>query len=318
MFVKPVNRILQLLCLKVEWFNWEVCVSQKLMQSSPSTGDVEFLKTFTGRMIGLCESGFHPPHALVMNLFHHTYKPGASQSDDGLSVAMRTIVASAPKPNGLGIHRRVFLECQRRHALKLSEIVLCRVSLDRRQLSHALECLFTATDTIGSTAEGFDIKLEKKATLRASKKSGQTGDNPVKKPTRSVQNTRLAQSMLTEKVIANLYLAYVLVSHANSLTPDVQPDAKSEKQIEALSKILSPMQESRRRFLQYRYRNAAAKEQEKRTNTTLTDQQHVLYETAINLACRAFAVRNFKCQELQIDSVNHEYDFTEFMQRNLK
>lgn len=228
---------------------------------------------------------------------------------------MRTIVASPPKPNGLGIHRRVFLESQRRHAVKLCEIVLCQVSLDRAQLSHALECLFTATDTIGSTAEGFDIKLEKKATLRVSKKSGQTADNPGKKPTRSVQNTRLAQSMLTEKVIANLYLAYVLVSYANSLTPDVQPDAKSEKQIEPLSKILH---EARRRFVQYRYRYAAAKEQEKKANTTLTEQQHRLYETAITLACRAFAVRNFKCQELQIDGVYHEYDFTEFMQRSLK
>lgn len=278
---------------------------------------------FTIRTIGLCESGFHSPHALVMNLFQHSYTAGARQSDDGVSVAMRTIVASPPgKPNGLGINRRIFLECQRRHAVKLCEVVLCRVSLSRPQLNHALECLFTATDTVGSTAEGFDIKLEKKATLRAaSKKSSQNPDNPARKPTRSVQNTRLAQGMLIEKVVANLYLAHALVSYANSLTPEVKADVKSEKQADASSKAhgSSNIQETLRlRNALFRYRHAVAKVQDKKANAPLTEQQHRLYETAITLACRAFAVRNFKCHELQIDGFHNEYDFTEFMQRSLK
>jgi hypothetical protein len=285
------------------------------MQSTPSTGDVDFMKMFTARMIGLCEFGFHPPHALVMNLFNHSWKPGANQCDDSISVAIKTVVASSWKQNGANIHRRTFLECLRRHWVKLCEVVLCRVSVSAPQLSHALECMFTATNMIGTTCEDFNVKPGKKTAGRNNKKSTQNVEIG-KKPSNVAQNTKLVQGMLIEKVVANLYLAYVLVSHANSLTPSPNGPAVPESDKRIAQQLL--FGRFGRRSIHQRIVATAVEGMSKKSSTSLSEQQQNLYETAITLASRAFAVKNFTCRQLQMENFNYDYNFMEFMQRGLK
>ncbi len=285
------------------------------MQSTPSTSDVEFMKMFIVRMIGLCEFGFHPPYALVMNLFHHSYKSDANQFDDD-SIVMRTIVGSPWKQNGVSVHRRTFLECLRRHWVKLCETVLCRVN--GPQLSHVLECMFTATDMIGTTSE--DFNPGKKVTGCSNKKSTRNVETAGKKTSSVLRNTKLIQAMLIEKVVANIYLAYVLVNHANNLkitSSDAQPRTESDKQS-------SPKRKGVVGFLKGSYLYMDRKLPVRGHSITApkagksTEQQQSLCETAIIFACRAFAVRNFAYHQMQVDSFNNDFNFVEFMQRSLK
>lgn len=259
---------------------------------------------FTVRMIGLCEFGFHPPYALVMNLFHHSYKLAANKLDDDVTVVMRTIVASPWKQSVSSIHRRIFLECLRRHWVKLCEVVLCSVSLNAPQLSRILDCMFTATHVIGTTCQDFSVKLGKKQPARECKKFGQHVES--KKSSNVLRTNKLVEGMLVEKVVANIYLAHVLVTHADSLKIDSIND--SEKQNSQRSK----------KGLGYRgsLRRVVTAEQIKKER--LSEQQESLYETAITLASRAFAVKNFTCHQLQMENFNYDYNFLEFMQRSLK
>ena len=280
--------------IQIEWFNWEVFVSDKLMKLTPSTGDVEFLKMFTVRLIGLCEFGFHPPHALAMNLFHHTYK--ANQFDDGFSVATKTIASSKLRYNDVNVHRRMFEECLRRHWVKLCEVVLCEVSVNASQSNHALECLFTAANMIGTTGEP-----EKKVSLQNKKSTANIGQ----KSSSLSRLNKLSQCMLIEKVVANLYLAYAVVCYADSLTCTTDKQSLIEsKKLESLG--LPSICNRTRGFPTF--------EETKKASAQLTEQQKSLYQSAITLASRAFAVKNFKCVHLKID----DYNFAEFMQRSLK
>ena len=274
------------------------------MQSTPSAGDVEFLKMFSARMMDLCESGFHPPHALVMNLFQHSYKPDAKEFEDGIGAAIRAIVVSPWKPNGVGVHRRTLLECLRRHWVKLCEVVLCRVSENAPHLSHVLECLFTVTNMIGTTCEDVNIRM-----TRSNKMFSENATNSDRKQPNLSRNQKLIQSMLIEKVVANIYLAYVLVAKANSLTPE---PTESDKQSSPKKKTASP---STRRYIIHQ-RHVLKTDEEKKAKPTLTERQNRLYETAITLASRAFAVKNFKCNPLERH--DYDYNFVEFMGQSLK
>jgi hypothetical protein len=271
------------------------------MQLTPSTGDVEFMKTFTVRLIGLCEFGFQPPYAVVMNLFQHSYV--AHQFDEGLSVAIRTIVLSTWKQNGVSVYRRTFEECLRRHWVKLCEIVLCQVSGNTPQLRQLVECLFTATNMIGKTCDDFNSKPEKKASLR-NKKSTPLNPESAGKRT-AARNLKLTQGMLIEKVVANLYLAYALVSYAGTL--NATTDKQSERKKDGLAEIAHGTPRRARSVA-----DAVA------TLERLTEQQKNLYEAAITFVSRAFAVKNFTSIPHTVESYTYDYNFIEFMQRSLK
>ncbi|XP_028406963.1 uncharacterized protein LOC114529377 isoform X2 [Dendronephthya gigantea] len=283
--------------IQVEWFNWDVYVSQKLLQCTPSTGDVEFLRMFTLRMHTLREFGFHPSHVLVTNLFHHAYKPGGRNYDEDISIVLGTISALPWKSNSMSLHYRTFLECLRRHWVKLVEIVLCRVSASSIELSDALKCVCSATAMFGSTDDDCSDKTSRKGTAR-NKKSTESSEHSGKSNS-VAQNKKIVQDMLIEKVVANLYLAYVLVSHADSL----KQDTASEKRVVASRKTSPKLVNLKIIMGKWRFP---------------TEQQQRLYETAVTLACRSFAVKNFTYSQLDMINSSHDYNFIEFMQRSLK
>ena len=231
-----------------------------------------------------------------MNLFHHTYKPNANQFDDGFSVAMKAIASSKLRFNDANVHRRTFEECLRRHWVKLCEVVLCQVSVNASQTSHTLECLFTAANMIGTTGEP-----EKKASGQNKKLTGNIGQ----KASSLSRFNKLSQCMLVEKVVANLYLAYALVSYADSLTSTTDKQSLIEsKKLESLGLPV----------IRNRTRGFPTFEETKKSSAQLTEQQKSLYQSAITLASRALAVKNFQCVQFKVD----DYNFVEFMQRSLK
>lgn len=274
-------------------------VSKKLLQSTPSNGDVEFLRMFTLRMHALREFGFHPSHVLVTNLFHHAYKPGTSHYDEDVSVVLGTIAALPWETNTMSLHYRTFLECLRRHWVKLVEVVLCRVSVCSSQLSDVLKCVFSATAMFGSTNEDIPDKTGRKGTTRNKNKLTESSEL-YGKSNSVVRDKKIAQDMLIEKVVANLYLAYALVNHADNLRQD--SPFQFEKRLVA-SRKTSP------KIVNLKIMNLK--------KTEPNEQQRRLYETAVTLACRSFAVKNFTYGQLEMIN-SHDFNFIEFMQRSLK
>ena len=185
----------------MEWFNWEVYISQKILNCTPSSGDFDFLRMITFRMMSLCEFGFPPPYVLVLNLFEHSWKPELTEVDEkaeeSVDITLKAIVASSWRQrNGGRIHRRFFLESLRRHWVKLCEVVLYRVNVDQQRLNAVLRCVCSATHMIGSTTGENDWDVTDERTSR---------------------HKQFVQSMIMEKTMASNYLALALAKRADDL-----------------------------------------------------------------------------------------------------
>lgn len=251
----------------------------------------------TSRVISLCEDGrgFLPPYALVMVLFNHLYKTDITGKvrevcEDGLSVALETIQTSPGRSFGANIHKRIFFESCRRHWVRLAETVLHAVCNCSEHLNKALRGLFSAVTMIGSSADDVDLTPKPLGS---------------KKVSFTDQKEEFTKQMVPEKVVATLYLAHSLVQRADKIRLN-EPVSKV--------KLISPSKTERKNFERLVVHGRPILVQEQ----PVSDQRRLLYETAIRVGTHAYAVKNKVFYMLQLDSYSVEYNFPEFLQRNLK
>lgn len=266
---------------------------------------MEFLRKMTLRVIGLCSSGrgFLPPYTLVTALFNHSYvtQPTGKVNDEGedvLAVALETIETSPGRPFGANIQKRMFFESCRRHWVKLAETVTHTTTQCHDHLNQVLKGLFSAVTMIGSSVHDVDVTMTSQPASSS------------KKPSDSDQKLKFIQQMIPEKVVATLYLAHSLVQQADKVRLN-EPGTKEK----SLGTVLSGPSKSERKnyeLLLVQGRKMLVKEQ------PVSDQRRLLYETAIRVCTHAYAVKNRAFHELQLQSCTIEYNFPEFLQRNLR
>lgn len=267
-------------------------MSKKLGENQPSQADINFLKMFVNRMMNLTEYGFQPPYALIMNFFRHSYK--FDGDSDSIGFAMRAISGPLHVANNLSTRKRFCLECERRHWVKLCEVVFLSVCENSYLVNQLLECMYSAEIMAGIGPE------DKRANF-----VDKRGKKDIKEAKRQGKN--VAESMLCEKFFANIYLAHVITHYAESLREE---EEKSEETKSLASRKLPHPNTF----------HETAVRSEKTKEMKLNEQQQRLYEFALIIACRAFAVKNYLYYQHTISYGYHDfsYSFIEFMDRSLK
>ena len=277
------------------------------MKATVSKLDTVFLFKMTYRMSGLSgvavqPHGFVPPYAAVMVLFNHLYKPTpagkvSAECVDAPTASLKAI-ESSPHQSSASIQKRMFFESCRRHWVKLVEIVISAVVNRGDHLKQVAQSVYFSTNMIGSPSDHVSVTRTTRTTRSTTVSFAD-------------QKAALIEHMIPEKVVAAFYLSHALGERAEKIRLNEQPSTPTK----AVSSIIVSTGRSERKpyeTLMVNGRKVLVKE------LPISDERRLLYETSIKVGTYGYAVKNNAFRRLKLESYSVEYNFPEFLQRNLR